>query len=298
LPFEALNPGEARKFEMRFLNPPANTAEVYVHFAPPFMYRSRRDCDFFDPSTFDPEAKLEESAAPSQVRPEKDAPYSAAELNQLTLFYRRESEIAWRCQNFAADCGSDAQRLHWRDMYVMAEAIDEAWVALRAAEESKRRLDSGEGTAAEADAAALAHRQAIDHVTKLGQKALARAGGSAKDVEVSVTSSTYGRDEKGLYVEISGTVHASSDRARKVDALMVAFVDRLELPLSSIAVDVDLLLAPGETREFSHRLEAAAGRGDENFTVGLGRTSPNVAPARVPSRNIPWQVRVGAMTRK
>ena len=36
------------------------TAEVYVHFAPPFMYRSPRDCDFFDPATFDPTAKLAE----------------------------------------------------------------------------------------------------------------------------------------------------------------------------------------------------------------------------------------------
>jgi len=57
-PFEALEPGEAKAWEVRLLNPPEYTREVYVHFAPPFMYRSPRDCDFFDPATFDASAPL------------------------------------------------------------------------------------------------------------------------------------------------------------------------------------------------------------------------------------------------
>jgi hypothetical protein len=298
LPLESLGPGEARPFEIRFLNPPANTAEVYVHFAPPFMYRARRDCDFFDPKSFDPEAMVAETEESVPVRRGAETPYSASELNLLTLFYRRESEAAWRCQNLADSCGAGAQRLHWRDMYVMAEAIDEAWIALRAAEEAQRRLAEGKGTRAEAEAADLARQKAIGRFTDLGETALTRAGASAKGVDVAVTASTYGRDEEGLFIEVAGTVRNSSERPRKVDSLMVAFVDRRELPLSSIAIDAGLMLAPGETKEFSHLLRAAAGRTGDQIVIGVGPAQPSVALARIPPRNIPWEVRVGAMSRE
>jgi hypothetical protein len=48
LPYETLEPGEAKSFELRFHNPPDTTYEVYVHFAPPFEYRMRRECDLSD----------------------------------------------------------------------------------------------------------------------------------------------------------------------------------------------------------------------------------------------------------
>lgn len=302
LPFAALAPGEAKAFEVRFLNPPANTAEVYLHFAPPFMYRSRRDCEFFDPRTFDPMAKLDAAPAAASPAPQSggSTDYTASELNQLTLFYRRESEIAWRCQNgVSAGCvvGSGAQRLHWRDMYVMSEAIDEAWVAVRAAEESRRRMAEGKGSQAEADAAELARQRAVARFKGLGERALARAGGSAKDVEVAMRTSTYGRDEDGLYVEIGGTMRNTSGAERKVDSLMVAFVDRLELPLSSVAVEAGVVLAPGETKEFSHRLQASTGR-ERGGRMTIGERRRDVAPARIPPRSVPWEVRVGAMTRE
>jgi len=226
--------------------------------------------------------------------------YSASELNLLTLFYRRESEIAWRCQNGgAAGCatGASAQRLHWRDMYVMAEAIDEAWVAVHAAEESRRRLAEGKGSQTEADEADLARRRATARFTRLGERALARAGGSAKDVEMAVTTSTYGRDENGLYVEIAGTIRNTSNAERRVDSLMVAFVDRLELPLSSVAVDASVVLGPGETKQFSQRLQASTGR-ERGGQMTIGERRRDVAPARIPPRNVPWEVRVGTMTRE
>jgi len=308
LPFEALNPGEARPFEIRFLNPPEYTAEVYVHFAPPFMYRSPRDCEFFNPATFDPTGTLDVAPAGTvNLAPMPQvgtgAPvYSASELNVLTLFYRRESEVAWRCQNQPAmNCatGPGAQRLYWRDMYVMSEAIDEAWVAVRAAEESRRRLAEGKGTQAQADESELARQRAINRFMGLGQKALARAGDSAKDVAVEVTTSAYGRDEDGLYVEIACKLHNTGDSERKIDSLMVAFVDRLELPLSSVAIDVGLTLAPGETKEFSQRLQASAGRGrGAGAQMTFGERRRDVAAARIPPRDVAWEVRVGAMTRE
>lgn len=291
LPFEALNPGESRRFEIRFLNPPAYTVEVYVHFAPPFMYRSPRDCDFFDPATFNADAASLDAPAGGiarEIGADGKPAYTAGELNLLTLFFRREAEAAWRCQNVARDTcsmGSGSQRLYWRDMFAMSEAIDEAWVALRAAEETRKRVVSG----AEVETAEAAREAAMGRVMALGAKALARAGASAGDVEVAVTVSSYGLDADGLFVEIAGTVHNAGAAARKVDALMVAFVDRRELALSSLAVEVGLQLAPGETQAFSQRLQAGQG--------GRGR-SRNMAPARIPPRDIPWQVRVGAMARE
>ena len=295
LPFGSLEAGQEKRFEVRFLNPPAYLAEVYAHFAPPFSYRSPRDCEFFDPATYD-EAKAIETkkatarfkdffADPIPVSATHGGEYTAGELNELALFFRRESEAAWRCQNKAqADCitGPGAQRMHWRDMFVLSESIDEAWIAFRAAEETRKRAGEGAADAVKADAA---RDEAVAKFKSMAEAALARTGGSAAGVEVTATS-TYGRDEDGLYIEIAGSVRNASGESRRVDNLMVAFVDRRELPLSSIAMAVDMQLGPGETREFSQRLQAGAAGRRRNF-----------APARIPPRDIPWEVRVGAMAR-
>jgi hypothetical protein len=294
LPFSSLAAQEEKRFEVRFLNPPAYMAEVYVHFAPPFAYRSARDCNFFDPATFDETKAIDAQPAPA-ARPRDffldpipavsthTGDYTAGELNELALFFRRESEAAWRCQNTAQDdcvTGPGAQRLHWRDMFVLSESIDEAWIAFRAAEETRKRAADGAASAA-ADAA---RDEAVAKFTSMAEAALARTGASAAGVEVNVATSTYGRDEDGLFIEITGTVRNASGESRQVDNLMVAFVDRRELPLSSIAMAVNMQLAPGEAREFSQRLQAGA----------AGRRR-NYAPARIPPRDIPWEVRVGAM---
>lgn len=291
-PFTRLGPGEEQRFELRFLNPPAYTEEVYVHFAPPFVYRNPRDCDFFDPAKFDEAASLktvnEERerqrffADPIPVAASTAAgPYTAGELNELALHFRRESEAAFRCQNLAQGActsGPGAQRMHWRDMFVLSEAVDQAWIAMGAAEGAVR----GGVRDAVADEA---RDRAVARFRQLAQAALVRAGVSAQGIEVAATS-VYGRDADGLYVQLSGTVRNASAESRQIDNLMVAFVDRLELPLSSIAIEAGFALAPGETREFTQRLEAGA--------AGRRRT---YAPARIPPRDIPWEVRVGAMSK-
>lgn len=291
LPFEVLEPGEARQFEIRFFNPPEYTTEVYVHFAPPFMYRAPRDCEFFDPTVFDQYGELKETADTGAAPPAKDAPYTAGELNLLTLFYRRESEAAWRCQTYTAACPAK-QRLRWQDMFAMSEAIDEAWVKVRAAEEARiaARADETEAT--------QARDKAIARFQDLGARALARAGDSTADIVVEVASSTFGRDEDGLFVEVVGKVRNTGNAARKVDALMMAFVDRKELPLSSVAVDVDMVLAPGAVRDFSQRLQAGVSRGpDRAAQVTLAERRRDTSSARIPPRTILWEMRVGAMTR-
>jgi hypothetical protein len=297
VPFTTLAPAEEQRFELRFLNPPAYTAEVYVHFAPPFVYRNPRDCDFFDPAKFDEAGSLKAVAEERQrqrffedpipiAASTASGPYTAGELNELALYFRRESEAAFRCQNLAQDTcasGPAAQRMHWRDMFVLSEAVDQAWIATSAAEETRRAAAAGDA-AAQADAA---RDRSITRFRQLAQAALVRSGTSAQGIEVAVTNSTYGRDAEGLYVEIAGTVRNASADARHVDNLMIAFVDRLELPLSSIGVAADLALAPGETKAFTQRLVAGAGGRRRNY-----------APARVPPRDIPWEVRVGAMSQE
>ena len=289
LPFETLEAGEAKPFEVRFLNPPANMAEVYVHFAPPFLYRTRRDCEFFDPATFNPSASL---TAPETIAA-AEGDYIAGELNQLTQVFRRESEQAWRCQvDGRCDPAQAAQRISWRDMFLIAESADEAWVALAAAEAMRARAGAG----AESDKAETAQQAAMQRLRTLGAQTLARAGGSVADVVVAVTQSTYGRDAVGLFVEIAGTLTNTGAVERRIDSLMVAFVDRLELPLSSVAIAVDRVLAPGETLAFGRRLEAGAARGTAGVQMAWGEKR-EAAPARIPPRDIPWQVRVGAMGR-
>jgi hypothetical protein len=300
LPFETLAPGEARSFEVRFLNPPDYTAEVYVHFAPPFMYRAPRDCDFFDPSTFDPDKPLGDTTQPadSLTAPkltiggirrfiadsgphagETSPDYTAAELNVLTQHYRSEAEEAWRChdpadRSRANPCGDASQRLAWRDMFAMAEAIDEAQGALRAAAAARAALAHG-GSQAEADAAEAARAAAIQRFRAMGDAALARAGGSLPGVEVETTSSALGYDGKALYVDVAGRMRNTGDAPAKADALMIAVVDRFGLPLLSIAAPDDVSLPPGAEVAFDRHIPIP----------------------RAPPRQLDWSVRVGAMGR-
>lgn len=289
LPIERLGPDEAKRFEVRFLNPPANTAEVYVHFAPPFLYRTRRDCEFFDPARFDATANLTTSAVEPATR--FTGEYAAGELNQMTLFFRRESEMAWRCQALRkCDAAQAADQIGWRDLFQLAEAADEAWVALSAAEAARAREGS------EMDSAKAAQQGALQRLRALGAQALSRAGTGVPDIAVSVLQASYGRDEAGLFVDIAGTIANTGAVERRVGALMVAFVDRLELPLSTVAISDGGVLAPGETRAFKRRLDAGAAPGASGVRMGWGETR-ETAPARIPPRDIPWEVRVGAVAR-
>jgi hypothetical protein len=284
LPFERLAPGEAHEFELRFNNPPETTAEVYIHFAPPFSYRARRDCDFFDPSVFDESAQLT-AGVPGQTAAAGPT-HAAAELNMLTLYYRRESAEAWRCRDWtSAGCAWGRHALRWRDMFEMSEAVDTAWIALRAA------------TAARNDPAAEAARDAaFAQFNVLGDAALARAGTTAPDIVVSVSASSYGRDHDGLYLELAGTITNRAAQSRTIDALMLAFVDRLDLPLSSMAIDFVRTVQPGEIVPFAERIMVAEALDpDRPWSRRAGRNED--ALARVPPRSIPWEVRVGAMAR-
>jgi hypothetical protein len=301
LPFETLESGESKPFELRFLNPPDYTAEVYVHFAPPFMYRAPRDCDFFDPATFDPDKPLGDVTQPvdsltapkltiggirrfiADSGPHAGATtpdYTAAELNVLTQHYRGEAAEAWRCHQptesggRAERCSNTDQRLAWRDMFAMAEAIDEAQGTLRAAEEAKAALASG-GSHAEADAAEAARVAAVARFRAMGEAALARAGGSLPGAEVEMSDAALGYDGKALYLDIAGRIRNTGSAPARVDALMVAAVDRFGMPLLSLTAPCGLSLAPGADAVFNR----------------------HILIDRPPPRQLDWSVRVGAMGR-
>ena len=332
LPFEFLEPGEVRPFEIRFLNSPDTTYEVYAHFAPPFEYRLRRECDPADP-TSDKVAPAPRSAA--NLTTVMSPTHTASELNLLTSIYRTEAESAWNLRacgtpggdpaddpnkprdafqigpggggerrgvnisinlgkfNRKGICEAWLRRLPWRESFVLGEATEEAWGAMLAAEETRRRQARGLATQAEVDDADDAFRRDYAAFRTLGAKTLARAGASVEDVEVAITSSTFGYDQLskafdgadiskvGFYVDVTGSVHNSATTPRRIDALMLALVDRLEQPMLTFRLDDEITLAADETRLFQHRVY---------FSDPVRRADAKDTP--------PWQVRVGAVGRQ
>jgi hypothetical protein len=216
----------------------------------------------------------------------KGATHTSAELNILTQYFRREAAEAWRCRDWAEKgCGWSRHALRWRDMFEMSEAIDAAWIALRAA-----------GAAPEDTAAETARAQAFAAFTRLGDAALSRAGTTVPDITVALSTSRHGRDASGLYIEIAGSLTNTASEPRSISALMLAFMDRLDLPLSSMSIDFARTLQPGETLPFAERIAVAQGYDPERSWSGR-RNQPEDALARVPPPSIPWEVRVGAMAR-
>jgi hypothetical protein len=162
-----------------------------------------------------------------------------------------------------------------------------------AAEEMKRRQSNGLATQTEVDDANNAFRREYATFRALGAGTLTRAGGSVEDVEVSITSSTFGYDQfskafdgadisrVGYYVDVAGSIRNVAAASRRIDALMLALVDRLEQPLLTFRLDDEIVLGSGETRLFEHRVY---------FSDPVRRKDAKDTP--------PWQVRVGAMGRQ
>jgi hypothetical protein len=300
------NPGanESRTFEIRFLNPPETLAEVYAHFAPPFEYRAFRACgENFDPRTATP-------APPREDRPEATGPtHTAAELNELTRFYREQAQNSWVCRNgedgvadrggglrteisgsgerleggsisigspnLALLCANWRERLRWRDMFVLGEATDEAWALLRARENA----EASHAPQAELDAAISAQDRAYAYVKGLGKAALARAGASTPGIEVEVGSAAFVAQKGGRHLVVSGTVRNTGSGPCTIDSLMLAIVDRLDMPLMTFAIDNPATLAPGASASFSHSI----------------RLNVNPPETRKTGEAPDWQVRVGAV---
>lgn len=335
LSIEAPEPGESKPFELRFHNPPDTTYEVYVHFAPPFEYRLRRECDLTDILEAEtPSAAPRTAVAAAAIT---SRTHTAPELNLLTRIYRSEAESTWNLRScgkpkeelseedkkkgrglrmgadgggerrgfsislgmsrFKADglCAAWARRLPWRESFALAEATDEAWGAMLASEEMKRRQATNLATQAEVEAAEEAARRSYTTFRALGSRTLARAGGSVPGVTLEIASSNFGYEQLskvfdgadvsqvGFYVDVSGNIRNTANEPRQIGALMLALVDRLEQPLLTFRLDDEVSLAPGETREFNHRVYLAEPiRLAESIRREDGQT-----PA--------WQVRIGAV---
>jgi hypothetical protein len=315
LPFQYLAPGEARSFDIRLLNPPRNTIDVYVHFAPPFRYRWPRDCAFFDSARSTSDGLLGELPA-SQSRSvweiiddQLDAytlaktpdlaegaaanTYSATELNSLTRYFRREAAWAWDCrESTKPECAGADQRLQWRDMFAIAEAADEAWDAVQAFKAVEKAQSETSLTAPAVADADRVRRDAIRSLSGLGEVALRRAGSSVPDIVVEVTASRMKLDQAGLYLEVAGRMNNGASEARRVDALLIALVDRFGLPLSSVTVDATTLLPAGGGEEFLQRIPVRRGGSQPALST---KTAGVIG--RAPPEDIPWQIRVGAMGR-
>ena len=310
VPFDTLDPGETREFELRFLNPPDTTQEVFAHFAPPFEYRARRDCDGFDPEIVEASTLVRDL-----VNRSDDGQHTAAELNELVRIYRAAVETAWDCADInsagpasreglqfgtlgtgerregftislglgkpdrAKVCAAQKRHLNWREAFRLAEAADEAWGARRAADIAQNRLAAGLATQADTDAARAVDAEAYAALRTLGRRSLARMGGSARDVAVEIETANYGHIKlEGFHVEVTGVLRNTGDQPRTVSGLMLALVDRLEQPMMSIILDEPVVLQPGGTKNFTHH-------------VKLRDPGRRRKPEETPS----WQVRVGAI---
>jgi hypothetical protein len=331
LPFEGLEPGEAKPFELRFHNPPDTTYEVYVHFAPPFEYRMRRECDIADLASYEPAAAPRSATAAAAAT---SPAHTASELNLLTRVYRGEAESAWNLRacgkpgedpsdtpnqprrafeigpggggerrslsisinlgRFNAEglCSAWSRRLPWRESFALAEATDEAWGAKLAAEELTRRLGAGLATEAEANTAVEAARRAYETFRALGARTLARAGGSVQDVEVAIASSTFGYDQMSKAFD-----GADISRIGFYVDVSGSVRNTAEAPRQVGALMLALV----------DRLEQPllTFRLDEQVTLGPGETREfrhrvyfNDPVRRGDSKDAPpWQVRIGAVAR-
>ncbi len=329
LPFESLEPGESKPFEIRFINSPDTTYEVYVHFVPPFEYRLRRECDPLDLASGNAAPAPRSAAAATTV---VSPTHAASELNLLASIYRTEAESAWTqraCGTPGGDpandpnkprdafqiapggggerrgvsvsinlgkfnrkglCAAWSRRLPWRESFALGEAAGEAWGAMLAVEEMRRLQSSGLASQAEVANADIGFHREYATFRALGAKALARAGMNVEDVEVAITSSSFGYDQLskafdgvdiskvGFYVDVAGSVRNTAASPRGIEALMLALVDRLDQPLLTFRLDEEIVLGAGEVRQFAHRVY---------FSDPVRRKDAKDAP--------PWQVRIGAV---
>jgi hypothetical protein len=161
--------GEVLPFTLRFKNPPEYTVDVIAFVAPPFLVRNFRGCDFFDPLAFDPnESAVRRGGAgadgPAPVAiPQvgEGAPYySAAELASMVARARLEAQTAFGVTERTA-CSEIPGRREWRERMVLADRLEEAWIATNAAEEFRRDAATGLVYSEEVAEAELARQAAV-----------------------------------------------------------------------------------------------------------------------------------------
>jgi hypothetical protein len=334
---EALEPGESKPFELRFHNPPDTTYEVYVHFAPPFEYRMRRECDL---------SSVMEAEAPSAAPRTADAAaaivapvHTAPELNLLTRIYRNEAQSTWNLREcgmppketdgkdaksnrglkmgadgggerrglsislsmdrFKADgvCAAWARRLPWRESFALGEVADEAWGALLAAEEMKRQRAAERVSQADVDAAEAASARAYENFRALGARTLARAGTSVPDIAVEIAASNFG------YEQLS-KIFDGADISQVGFYVEVAGVVRNTgtaprgIGALMLAL-VDRLEQPLLTFRLDESMQLAAGEAREfKHRVYLAEPIRLAESIRREEGQTPaWQVRIGAVAR-
>ncbi len=166
----SIAPGAVQAFTFRFKNPPQYTSEIKAHFAPPFGLRNFRGCDFFDPLTFDPNqerVRAERAAAIPVPVPrvgEGAPPYTPKELAAMVRRARSDAQTSFNVRGQGLAC---APMQGWRPLMVMADEMEEAWIATTAAEEVRRDAARGVFLPAEVAEAELARQTAVRGFMKM-----------------------------------------------------------------------------------------------------------------------------------
>lgn len=241
-----IGPGETQAFTFRFKNPPQYTAEVRPHFAPPFGVRNFRGCDFFDPLSFDPnqERVRRERAAvtpvPVPVVGDGAPAYTAKELAAMVQRARQDAQ-----SSFSQRPSACAPPAPWRPLMVMADRMEEAWIATNAAEEVRRDAARGVFLASEVVEAELSRQLAVRafmtaRPPQRRPDPVDRPGLVVQGVQRSGTND----------LVLRGEVLNSGRQRAPMPPLLVTVVDRYGFILTESLQRPDGQIRPGRTQEF------------------------------------------------
>lgn len=256
-----IGPHETIDFVLRYHNPPDYAVRVSPVFAPPFYQRNFRGCDFFNPVDFDPN----ESAVRRSVSRRNDPPpvpvpvvgegaprYTPAQIAFLARQARTDAQAAYGVGPRSL-CPDVPGRRRWRDLLVLADRLDQAWIDTNAAEEIRR------------DAARNVFFPEEVASSEIDRQKAVRAFMAARPVNpppvtayplLSIEESAV--RERGDTTLVGGEVRNRGDMKISMPPLRITATDPFGYVVTEQVRDPDETIRPKSTQSFSIRLNIPA----------------------------------------
>ncbi|MEI7932388.1 MAG: hypothetical protein WCI21_04945, partial [Alphaproteobacteria bacterium] len=265
-----IGPHESLDFVLRYHNPPEYAVRVSPVFAPPFYQRNFRGCDFFNPVDFDPN----ESAVRRSVSRRNDPPpvpvpavgegaprYTPAQIAFLARQARSDAVTAYGVTPRSL-CADMPGRRRWRDLLVLADRLDEAWIATNAAEEIRRDAARNVFYPEEVASAEVDRQKAV------------RAFMAARPVNPPP-----GPPQYGLLSIVESSVSGRSDTTQVAGEIRNNGADKVPMPpLKITAIDPYGYVVSEQVRDPD---EMIAGRSSHSFSIRLNVPAELVARVKV-----------------
>lgn len=244
-----IGPSATIPFAFRFKNPPQYTVSVTPHFAPPFGVRNFRGCDFFDPLTFDPgkeRVRRERAAVTPVAVPSVGVGAPAYTAKELAAMVRRARFDAENAFSNAANARSCAPMPPWRALMVMADGMEEAWIATNAAEEVRRDAARGVFLPNEVEDAELARQAAVRAF--MAARPAPRVPTPSDHQGLSVGRLTLSGDGETV---VRGTVTNAGKERADMPPLLLTLVDKHGFVLTETVNRRGGRIRPGRGEDFS-----------------------------------------------